>query len=410
MSIISNLKSMIIRCLPDNIPENKINIKLLDDSGYCCDAAIVASSIFKKDILSLAKRIKNCIDNKMFNDIIIGDDGMLTFYLNKEYLLDCIKDIICDGKDYGMSNYGKKKKICLECVIEKLDNETKQRIIYLDCLANIMSFSGFDVITIGYVKDNLDVKSKLEDMRVFFDCFVSRDNLDDKGIVDNALSFLQRSNNCFIKKDELWFKLDEYGDVCLTNSDGDYMDFLYLISYYMSLFNKKYDGIIDICSSDDDINIIKNILIINNYDLDKLNIKKFNSFYDIDSNTINDIRYKVISGSDKIDVIEKAYSRLCYLLKEKRNSTFESNSIKKDEYAYTIMNKLLEFEDIITWCATRGVINRLCNYLEDLVYLFNNYNSTQHIYNDEDNLIIKAVYIVINNIACMLGLILREDL
>lgn len=410
MSIKNSLRSMIIKCLPDTISEDIINFKILDDCGYSSDVAIVASKILKKDTLSLAKRIENIIDKKVFSDIIIRDNGMLIFYLNREYLNNCIKSIISDGKNYGKSNYGNRKKICIECVIDQFSDDNINRIICLDCLSNIMNYAGFDVTTVCYIGDNAEIKSKLSDIRVYFDSFVSNDNLSYKGILDDALSILKRSNCCFIKNGGLWIRTEGHKDECLTNHDGDYMNFLYLVAYYISLFNNNYDGIIDIYTGVDEFNSIESILQINNFDLSKLHVKKFNNNYKADNELINDIRYKVVSGSDKINFIEKINSMISHILRDRNTNSYKSNSTKRDEYAYIIMNKLLEFEDIIIWCATRGEINRLCDYLEKLVYLFNNYNSMLESYNEEDNLIAESVYIVINNIASLLGLILRDDL
>lgn len=410
MNVISILRGMIIKCLPNTISEDKINIKMLPDCGYTCDVAIVFSSILKKDTLSLCKRIKNSIEKDIFREIVISDDGMLTFYLKKDFLISCIKDIVQKEKDYGKSSYGKNKKICVECIIGQRNEENIWKTIYLDSLSNIMTYAGYDITSYCYVMDNDGIKSDLEDKRVYFDYLMDKEDLNIKDNLDDTLSLLQRSNHCLIKDDGLWLRTGDYIEKRLTNSDGDYLEFLYLMSYYTNIFGSGYDGIISICSKDDDTKDIRSAIEICNYDLRKYSIKIINTGFFNDSNLINNIRYNVLSGSDKIYDIENTNSMIFNLLRGKWSNSLKSDSTKRDEYAYIIMNKLLEFENIIIWCATRGIINSLCIYLEDLVCLFNNYNSTLECYSEEDKLIAKSVYIVINNIASMLGLILREDL
>jgi arginyl-tRNA synthetase len=82
--------------------------------------------------------------------------------------------------------------------------------------------------------------------------------------------------------------------------------------------------------------------------------------------------------------IEYANARISSILRGKeipkdiKFSTIESDS------AYTILNKLLEFEDVIISAASKGLPHLVANYLFELAGLFHSYYSVEKIVTDDE--------------------------
>ena len=103
-------------------------------------------------------------------------------------------------------------------------------------------------------------------------------------------------------------------------------------------------------------------------------------------------------------------------LKNRNIEKINKFSTMNNELAYTIMNKLLEFEDVIISAARNGYPHLVANYLYELASLFHSYYAAEKIVTDDDIYtseriaLLAAIKIVINNAANMLGLILREEM
>ena len=122
------------------------------------------------------------------------------------------------------------------------------------------------------------------------------------------------------------------------------------------------------------------------------------------------------SNENPIFYIEYANARISSILRGKTiendlmYSTIDSNS------AYTILNKLAEFEDVVVSAASKGTPHLVANYLYELAGLFHSYYSAEKIVTDDEVYtkeriaFIAAIRVVMNNAANMLGLILREEM
>ena len=80
------------------------------------------------------------------------------------------------------------------------------------------------------------------------------------------------------------------------------------------------------------------------------------------------------------------------------------------------MNKLIEFEDVVIAAAQKGLPHLITNYLYDVAGLFHSYYASEKIITD-DNVytgqriaFIKAIQIVMNNAARLIGIILRDEM
>ena len=314
--------------------------------------------------------------------------------------------------------------------------------------------AGLDILLEGIKKD-------LDKFRVNFDVFTSEQSLYDKGLVENTLNKLKNSGKCYIDEGALWLKttdLYDEKDRVLVKSDGNYTYLLPDIAYHSDKFNRGYDRLIDVLGSDHhgyihrlrsslefvgydsskiDIRILQMVRLLRNGEevkLSKRTGKTITLNELIEDVGVNAARYFFASKSldtqmdfdldlavknsneNPIYYIEYANARISSILRGKeipkdiKFSTIESDS------AYTILNKLLEFEDVIISAASKGLPHLVANYLFELAGLFHSYYSVEkivtddEIYTKERIALINAVKVVINNAAYMLGLILREEM
>ena len=122
------------------------------------------------------------------------------------------------------------------------------------------------------------------------------------------------------------------------------------------------------------------------------------------------------SNENPIYYIEYANARISSIIKNKNILQEHEFSTMNSELAYTIMNKLLEFEDVVIGAARNGYPHLIANYLYELASLFHSYYAAERIitddvvYTSERMAFLGAIKVVINNAANMLGLILREEM
>ncbi len=360
-----------------------------------------------------------------------------------------------------------KEKCGLECNLPENGYHGSDIIDIAQSLYDTYGESKLEADIEFFKKEGLDIlleniKKDLDIFRVNFDVFTSEQTLYDKGLVDMTLSKLQRSGKCYINEGALWLKttdLYDEKDRVLIKNDGNYTYFLPDIAYHSDKFNRKFDRLIDVLGSDHHgyIHRLKSSLEILGYDTSKLDIKilqmvrlikngeevklskrtgktiTLNEL--IDEVGVNASRYFFASKSldtqmdfdldlavkksneNPIYYIEYANARISSIIRNKEEEEYiNSFSTIDNELAYTILNKLVQFEDVVIVSASKGLPHLVANFLYELASLFHSYYSTEKIVTDDDVYtkeriaLIRAIKIVMNNAANMLGLILREEM
>ena len=307
------------------------------------------------------------------------------------------------------------------------------------------------------------IKIDLDRFRVNFDVFTSEQSLYDKGLVENVLSKFKTQNNCYIQDDALWLKTSDYGDEkdrVIVKSDGNYTYLLPDIAYHVNKINRGFDKLIDVLGADHHgyINRLKASLEILGYDSSILDINilqmvrllkdgeeikiskrtgKTITLNDlIDEVGINATRYFFASKSldtqidfdlslaiknsneNPVYYIEYANSRISSIIKNysKKIELKEKYETIKSPLAYTIMNKLMQFTDIVITAAEKQQPHIICTYVYELATLFHSYYSTEkfitedEIYTNERIILLSAIKIVINNSLNLIGIIPREKM
>lgn len=290
-------------------------------------------------------------------------------------------------------------------------------------------------------------KYYLDKYRINFDTYTSEQDLYDKGLVDFILDKLNRSGYTYFYEDELWLKTTDFNDKkdrILIKSDGEYTCILPLIAYHMDRINRKYDGLINIYNNEniEYKQIIKPILKMLEQDTNKLEIKVFPEIKisedikrlisdnnNINITEINSIRYlfakQNIEGEISLELSQKSslndieninitIQRILSSYNKKITKVNKFSTID-NQMAYIMLNKLYDFEEIVIFSGLKQKPHLICNYLEDLVRVFNDYYKSEQIitedeiYTNERLNLLLAVKIVINNALDLIGIIPREN-
>lgn len=307
------------------------------------------------------------------------------------------------------------------------------------------------------------IKKDLDTLRVNFDVFTSEQSLYDLGYVEKVLNSFKNNNNCYIEENALWLKTTEYGDDkdrVLVKQDGNYTYLLPDIAYHVNKIERGFDELVDVLGADHHgyIKRLKGSLEMLNYQSNILDIKilqmvrlikdgeevkiskrtgKTITLNDlIDEVGINATRYFFASKSldtqmdfditqatknsneNPVYYIEYANARITSIL-----NNYKKDIIPKDKYitikepiSYTIMNKLMNFEDTVISASEKKQPHIICNYIYELAALFHSYYSTEKFitedeeYTNERMVLLQAIKIVINNSLNLIGIIPREEM
>ena len=307
------------------------------------------------------------------------------------------------------------------------------------------------------------IKKDLDRYRVNFNIFTSEQSIYDKCLVEDVLSKLRNSNQCYVKDDDLWLKTTQYGDEkdrVLIKSDGNYTYLTPDIAYHIDKINRGYDELIDVLGSDHhgyinrlkaaltmlgkdsnilDIKILQMVRLIKDGEelkLSKRTGKTITLMELVDEIGVNATRYFFSSHSldtsmdlnidlalkqsneNPVYYIEYANARICSILKKyhKKPIPLEQYVNLNSKETYTILNKLIEFEDIVISSAKKESPHIIANYIYDLATLFHSYYAKDKIITEDEksteekiNLLL-AIQIVIQNALDLLGIIPREEM
>ena len=317
-------------------------------------------------------------------------------------------------------------------------------------------------------KEGLDklldqIKKDLDRYRVNFNIFTSEQSIYDRCLVEDTLNKLKQSGNCYIKDDALWLKTTDYGDEkdrVLIKSDGNYTYLTPDIAYHTDKISRGYDRLIDVLGSDHhgyiarlkaalsmlgkdsnvlDIKILQMVRLIKDGEelkLSKRTGKTITLMELVDEIGVNATRYFFSSHSldtsmdlnidlalkqsneNPVYYIEYANARICSILKKyhKKANLHDNYLTLQSEDTYSILNKLMEFEDVVISSARKEAPHLVANYVYELATLFHSFYAKEQIIteNEEEteekiNLLL-AVQIVIQNALDLLGIIPREEM
>lgn len=263
----------IIKCSLDKITtleeinEDNILVEIpakKENGDYSTNIALTLTKKLHKSPMDIANTIVSNIDeNNIIEDIKIANPGFINFYLKKEYLLSIINKIIDEGKNYGRSTIGNNKKINIEFVSANptgiLHIGHGRGATYGDCLARIMSFSGYDVTKEYYVNDagnqmnNLGISIKERYREICGqNCNLPEDGYHGKEIIDIAKIIYEDYKDTKLNEGIEYFK--QKGLEILLNEIKKHLD-TYRVSF--DTFTSE-QSLYDKGAVDNALNILKN--------------------------------------------------------------------------------------------------------------------------------------------------------
>ncbi len=271
---------------------------------YACPAAMRLAKTLKKNPFDIANDIvKILIDNnnKYFEKIEVARPGFINLTLSKEYINECINNLIKDD-DYGKNSAEDKKKIMVEYVSANptgpLHIGHGRWAAIGSALSNILKYVGYDVYQEFYVNDageqivklNESVKAVregreipedgyhgsyineiakmegepkdiileqqrklLERFRTYMDNYASEDEIRKSGELENTMEYLTEKGLLFEEDNAVWFRSTKYGDDkdrVVKKSNGTYTYFAPDITYHKNKIDRGYKYLIDILGAD----------------------------------------------------------------------------------------------------------------------------------------------------------------
>ena len=126
--------------------------------NWSCNIAMVLAKELKKSPIDIAKIIhQNIEENEEIETIDIVNPGFINFTLSESFRSNLIEQILTEKDSFGSNVNGKGKKIQLEFVSVNPTGPVHvghaRGAIVGSCIANILSFSGYDVTKEYYVND-----------------------------------------------------------------------------------------------------------------------------------------------------------------------------------------------------------------------------------------------------------------
>jgi len=268
---------------------------------------------------SIQKEIRNSANLKdLITQVKVEGAGFINFYLKEDYFYEQLRKIISKGKEALKVDLGKGKKVLIEFVSANptgsLSVAHARQAAVGDCLANVLSFIGFEVSreyylndegnqinilgkSVGlrlkelkgeviefpenyyqgdYIKDiakladkqkikeeNLGdfaadhilkiIRQELDDFGVKFDCWYSQKGLAKSGKIEQAFAQLKQKGFLYEQDGAFWFKSTAFGDDkdrVIIKSDGSQTYLAPDIAYHQDKFKRDYSWLINLWGPD----------------------------------------------------------------------------------------------------------------------------------------------------------------
>ena len=327
------LIDLVTRCLADlgwlAAFAEKISIEQPSDNrfgDFSTNIALKLSKLRKRPPQVIAAELVACLQQeitkselqKLVTQVKVEGAGFINFYLKENYFYEKLKLILAQGKAALSHNVGGGKKVLIEFVSANptgsLSVAHARQAVVGDCLANVLSFIGFEVSREYYLNDEGNqinilgasvglrrkelkgqkiefpqnyyqgdyiydiaraadsqkiqdadlgnfaadyilkiIKQELIDFGVNFDCWYSQKELSKSGKIDSAFSQLKEKGFLYEQDGALWFKSSAFGDDkdrVIVKSDGSQTYLAPDIAYHEDKFNRGFSWLINLWGPD----------------------------------------------------------------------------------------------------------------------------------------------------------------
>lgn len=307
------------------------------------------------------------------------------------------------------------------------------------------------------------IKKDLSDFDIGFDVWYSETSLYEDNSVKNTLNELIENGYTYENEDAIWLKTTMYGDEkdrVLVKSDKNNTYLLPDIAYHINKYKRGYDNLIDVLGADHHgyIARLKASIKMMGFDPEKLDVKilqmvrllkdgeeiklskrtgktitltelleevgkdasrYFFSMRSLDSQMDFDMTLATKkSNENPVYYIQYAHARICSIIREynKEVKSIDKYETIESEYALNLLNKVYEFENVVSMSAKKREPHLIANYVYELATAFHSYYAHEKVltddlkYTEERINLIAAVAITIKNACYLLGVSAPEKM
>ncbi len=304
-----------------------------------------------------------------------------------------------------------------------------------------------------------DIKNTLSRLKIEMKNFFNEHSLYENGHIQDVLNAFKDKKFSYEKEGAVWLKLSELGnenDKVIVKSTGEPTYRLPDIAYHINKLERKYDLVVDLFGSDHNATYPDVIAGVNALGFDgskiKVVIHQFVTITDggekvkmstrkanfitldelIDEVGPDVVRYffimRNVSSHLNFDIalakkqneenpvfyLQYAHARICSILrmtKEQNLAASQENlSLLNSEVEQSLIKKLHQFEEVISYAAELFEPNKLTSYLEETASLFHKFYTECRILGSEKDLaeariaLCESVKILLKNGLSILGL------
>lgn len=160
--ILNALGSLVAKGKAPEEPLPAFSVERTNDSShgdFAANVAMVSAKIFKLPPRSIAELIAGeiVLDGTYFDKVEIAGPGFMNFFLGELWFGEAVENVIESGGDYGKTDMGAGKSVLVEFVSANptgpmhIGNARGGAIG--DCLAEVLSWAGYDVKREFYIND-----------------------------------------------------------------------------------------------------------------------------------------------------------------------------------------------------------------------------------------------------------------
>ena len=280
------------------------------------------------------------------------------------------------------------------------------------------------------------IRDDLHGFGVDFDCWFSERSLEDNGLIDAAISRLEKNGHLYLQNGAWWFRSTEFGDEkdrVVKRENGQTTYFASDIAYHMDKFERGFKRVINVWGADHHgyIARVKASLSALGYDADQLEIQlvQFANLFENGEKismstrsgefvTLKQLREDVgqdaarffyvmrkadnhmdfdldlareQSNDNPVYYLQYAFARICSVQRQAREKGLDidihSASLTRldNQHEQSLVKQLSLYPERVLSAAERREPHLIVNYLRDLANLFHSwYNAHQFIVDDSE--------------------------
>lgn len=320
--------------------------------------------------------------------------------------------------------------------------------------------------TFGTQKLLNNLKKDLTKFNVNFDTWFSEKSLYQQGAVKSVLELLNSKGYTYEKDGALWLRTTDYTDEkdrVIIKTDGSYTYLLPDIAYHANKLSRGYDHLIDVLGADHhgyidrlkaavsmvggdsnliDVEILQMVRVLENgveVKMSKRSGKAITLVDLIEEVGTDALRYfyvakslsthmdldldlmKQKSNENPVFYAQYAHARICSIFKNAKDLGIEFIPVNEFKHldlesVNSLCLTLLQYQSVIEEAATKRLVHKVTQYIDNLAYQLHSYYNDQKVITDNHDLVLEkltvlnAVKIVLEDALTLIGVSAPEKM